>query len=294
MLANSNSVKYTKTMIRKFLAYTFCLLSFAIVFSQENSLSLIHDDGNTIPERISTPYTYKRIAAEQKSFAEYLRNFPLKKAGSPVLLYNGHEKPNQSAHAAVFALPIENQDLQQSAQVIMRLYAEYFYHTAQEEKIKFLFENKTLCKWTDWKRDFRIDVAGSLKKWTRFEQPPDKNKAFLDYLRNVFSYTNTFSMQSYESKPISFSELQIGDILMDAGSPGHVCMVVDIAESKKEGQRVFLLAQGFRPAQDFYILKNPNRINDPWYHEEDFRFPLRTNEYIFPRENWRRLTYLSN
>ena len=84
----------------------------------------INPEGETIEGRILTPAGYLREEAEEGSFLQYLRNFPVKEDGSPVLLYDGSEKWNQSAHVAVLGLPIENVDLQQCADSVMRIYAE--------------------------------------------------------------------------------------------------------------------------------------------------------------------------
>lgn len=69
---------------------------------------------------------FERTKAKRSSLTTFLREYPLKKAGKPVLLYNGEEKGNQDAHVAVFKLPLEKEDLQQCADSVMRIYAEYF------------------------------------------------------------------------------------------------------------------------------------------------------------------------
>jgi hypothetical protein len=63
---------------------------------------------------------------------------------------------------------------------------------------------------------------------------------FKKYLRIVFAYASTLSLYN-ESKSIELSNIQIGDIFIKAGSPGHVVMVVDVCENK-EGKKAFLLA----------------------------------------------------
>ena len=99
-------------------------------------------------------------------------------------------------------------------------------------------------------------------------------------------------MESYESKPTAFSKVEIGDVLLYGGNPGHVCLVVDVCKNTESGEKAILLAQGFMPAQDFHILKNPKRINNPWYYEEDFIIQIQTPEYTFPKDSWRKLNYL--
>ena len=59
-----------------------------------------------------------------------------------------------------------------------------------------------------------------------------------------------------------------------------------------EGQKAFLLAQGYMPAQEFHIINNPLHENDPWYYAEEMSFPLETAEYTFAEESMiRRLNY---
>ena len=75
--------------------------------------SMIFAEGNTLETRIAVPKDYERVSATEESLTAFLRAYPMKEDKSPVLLYDGREKGNQSAHAAVFSLPIEEYDLQQ-------------------------------------------------------------------------------------------------------------------------------------------------------------------------------------
>lgn len=284
----------------KALAMIAFLLYLTPLFPHTHSLQLVREEGKTIVERIQVPPKFQRIKAESKSFAEYLRNYPLKEAASPVLLFNGNEKPNQEAHAAIFDMQIKN-NLQENSQSIVSLYAEYLYTSRKEEKVSFHLTNGEICKWTDWlsdcerKRNLRTEVAPDLKKWTKYEKPASKSEKdsfFRSFLRNVFAHTSPLSMMEYESEPVDFSQLQIGDILFDLSKPTQICLVVDICKSTETGEKALLLAQSNSPAQDFYVIKNPKRVNDPWYHEEDFIIPAQTPEYIFPKDSWRHLKYL--
>ena len=76
-----------------------------------------------------------------------------------------------------------------------------------------------------------------------------------------------------------------------AGSPGHVVMVVDVCRSS-DGKKAFLLGQGFMPAQEFHLLKNPLHEDNPWYYLEEVSYPLQTPEYSFKKRSFRRLEYL--
>ena len=107
----------------------------------QSEQNFINPTGMTVESRIEVPNGYTRTETESRTFQEFLRNYPVKEDNSPVLLYNGRKKGNQSAHAVVLELPLENEDLQQCADSIMRIYAEYFYQTEQYDKISFQFVN---------------------------------------------------------------------------------------------------------------------------------------------------------
>jgi hypothetical protein len=93
-----------------------------------------------------------------------------------------------------------------------------------------------------------------------------------------------------ESKPINIKDIQVGDLFIIGGSPGHVVMVVDVAVNT-QGKKAFLLAQGYMPAQEFHVLKNPVSETDMWYYEENFTYPLDTPEYGFDQGTLKRPNY---
>lgn len=253
--------------------------------------SYILPEGTTLETRIKVPDTYERVSVDDGSFSAFLRNYSLKEDGSPVLLYNGNEKGNQSAHVAVFELPIESENLQQCADSVMRMYAEYFWATGQYEKISFHFTNGFEADYTKWREGNRIQVEGNDVYWTNSAEYDDSYECFMKYMKMVFSYAGTLSMET-EAEEIILPEVQAGDVFLMGGSPGHVVMVVDVCENA-EGKKAFLLAQGYMPAQEFHVLKNPLHENDPWYYEDEIQYPLRTPEYSFEEGSLKRLEYLA-
>ena len=63
-------------------------------------------------------------------------------------------------------------------------------------------------------------------------------------------------------------KLQVGDMLVYPGTPGHIVMIVDEIQNEK-GEKRFVLAQGNTPAQSVHLLKNPNDLSvNPWYQLE--------------------------
>ncbi len=255
----------------------------------EKPQEIINPEGKTLQERVAPPPGYERTEARRDSLTTFLRKYPLKKAGKPVLLYNGEEKGNQSAHMAVFKLPMEKEDLQQCADSVMRVYAEYFWKTGQKERISFRFVDGFQAEYTKWRSGYRIRPGESRSSWVPGGAHDDSYENFKKYLRMVFAYAGTLSMEQ-ESKKIKLSEAATGDIFLYAGSPGHVVMVVDVCRSS-DGKKAFLLGQGFMPAQEFHLLKNPLHEDDPWYYLEEVSYPLQTPEYSFKKGSFRRLEY---
>ncbi len=256
--------------------------------SAPKEITELNADGNTMQTRILPPANFTRVEQPAGSLAEFLRSYPMKPHGSKVTLYNGKNKKNLSAHAAVFALPLENADLQQCADSVMRVYAEYYYQKGQTEKIKFHFTNGFACDFDTWKQGNRVEVNGNDAYWVPDTAADASYESFVQYLQTVFTYAGTLSM-TRECTPISEEEISIGDVFLKGGSPGHVVMVVDMCEDAT-GRKAFLLAQGFMPAQEFHVLKNPSS-ESPWYFVDEITYPFHTPEYVFDEGSLMRPEY---
>lgn len=245
--------------------------------------------GTILKERIHTPAGYERIPCKKDSLTNFLRNYKMKRDGKPVLLYDGTKKSSQNAHAAIFKLPIEREDLQQCADSVMRVYAEYFWHTGKKERIAFHLADGFYAEYRKWREGYRIQISERSSNWVKTASPDDSYEIFQKYMRIIFAYAGTLSMEK-EAKKIPLSKINVGDIFIRGGSPGHVVMVVDLCKNT-EGKKAFLLAQGYMPAQEFHVLKNPLHETDPWYYVEEITYPFATPEYTFEKGSLRHLTY---
>jgi vancomycin permeability regulator SanA len=250
------------------------------------SYEYINPPGSTLESRILPPEGYVRVKAEENRFVEFLRNQELKPHGSPVLLYNGSEKGNQTAQTAVFSMDVGNSDLQQCADSIIRLYGEYYWSIGAYDKIGFHLTNGFYMDYLNWRNGSRIQVDGNQVRWVKSKGYDDSYESFREYLKNVMVYAGTLSLEG-ECTDIEVDEIQVGDMLLRGGSPGHCVLIVDVAENEA-GKRCYLLAQGYMPAQEFHILKNPSSEKCPWYYEEDFKETIRTPEYTFYEDNIKR------
>ncbi len=77
-----------------------------------------------------------------------------------------------------------------------------------------------------------------------------------------------------------------GEVFIQGGFPGHAVIAIDVAVNPA-GERCFLLAQSFMPAQELHILKNPNSALSPWYHAQA-EGKLNTPEWEFKHGDLKR------
>jgi len=80
----------------------------------------------------------------------------------------------------------------------------------------------------------------------------------------VFTYAGTLSL-SQEMDVKAIEEMAIGDVLIKGGSPGHAVIVVDMAVEETSGDKYYILAQSYMPAQEIQILAAPRSDVSPWY-----------------------------
>ena len=245
----------------------------------------INPEGYTLFTRFITPKGYKRVEATKGSFADFIGNYPLEPDGTPVYYFDKREKSGDG-----LSMEVAEEDLQQCADSIMRIYAEYLYKSGNEYKISFKFVDGFVCDYNHWKQGYRVKFSDDKPYWEKKTDADNSEETFKKYLRIVFAYSSTLSMEK-EARPIDISQLKVGDIFIKGGSPGHVVMVADICENES-GEKAFLLAQGFMPAQSFHIIKNPAHSEDPWYYQSEVKYPFRTQNYTFDEGSLRRLNYL--
>jgi hypothetical protein len=237
--------------------------------------------GDSIATRIAVPNGFTRTPIDSSSFGAYLRNLPLKASGSPVYCYDGSLKRNQSAHTAGIELDVGSRDLQQCADAVMRLRAEYLWQQKQYDAIQFHFTNGFLAEYSRWRAGQRIKVSGNQVSWINTQTASSSYKSFRAYLTVIFAYAGTLSLAK-ELKAKSLATIEIGDVFVQGGSPGHAVIVVDLAHDPITGEKLVLLAQSYMPAQDIHVLKNPKNADlSPWYAVKEMTGQFRTPEWDF-------------
>lgn len=258
-------------------------------FTQQtsNKYSWLNDYklSNSIVNRIAVPEGYKRIEVKAGSFADWLRHLPLKEGEPSVHLYNGKLKGNQSVHSAVVDIDVGSTDIQQCADAVMRMRAEYLYSIKDYKNLHFNFTSGHTVGFEKWSQGYRTVIKGNNVSWVKNAAKDDNYKVFKSYCNTIFNYAGTASL-SKELKPVSnLNDIQIGDVFIKGGFPGHAVLVVDVCENTKTKKRLFIIQQSYMPAQEIHILKNYNNTSlSPWY-SIDFGDVLETPEWNFSKNS---------
>ncbi len=238
----------------------------------------------TLEAAIRPPSGFARVTAGNGSFAAWLRGLPVKPASAPVLLFNGKEKPRQDAHAAVIAIDTGSRDLQQCADAIMRLRAEWLFAMDRFDDIAFTFTEGGRVPFSRWANGERPNSSGKI--WKKSSSPDKSYASFRKYMDNVFAYAGTASLEK-ELDAVAAGDVQIGDVFIKGGFPGHAVLVADLAEHAVTKAQRFLLIQSYMPAQEMHVLKNPaNGDGSPWYAPPSSE--LVTPEWTFPKDSLKR------
>jgi Domain of unknown function (4846) len=241
--------------LRIAIIFSFILISFHPASAQTNPYPTVMS--------IPLPEGYLRTKADTNSFTTWLRNLSLKKSKT-VFLYNGIAKRNQAAQFAVIDISVGNKDLQQCADAVMRLRAEYLYAQKKFAEISFGDNNH---------HEYKLNGLTD-------------RKHFDNYLDNVFTKCGTLSLEKQLKSIGKINDVECGDVLIQGGSPGHAMIVIDMAINKS-GKKIFLLAQSYMPAQDIHIVINPmNKNLSPWFQLNNET--IYTPEWIFPKGHFKK------
>ncbi|MCL6459756.1 MAG: DUF4846 domain-containing protein [Gorillibacterium sp.] len=257
------------------------------VASDHTTTGHLATEGLTLDTRIQVPAGYERALATEGSFQAYLRTMKLKPHGAKVHYYNGKVKNKRGVYVAVADIAIGDRDLHQCADAVMLLRAQYLYDQQRYEEIHFNFTNGFKAEYAKWREGYRIAVEGNAVTWVKNGTAGDTEPSFRKFMDMVFAYAGTLSLEQ-ELLPIAQEDMQIGDVFIIGGSPGHAVIVVDMAVNLVSGEKLYLLAQSYTPAQDTQILANPkDKTLSPWYSLQGAK-GVQTPEWTFEENTLRR------
>lgn len=229
---------------------------------------LAEDTAGTLAERIATPDGFTRAAAAPSSFGEWLRHLPLK-AGDGVLLHDGRPVADHGTVAAVVDIDVGRSDLQQCADAVMRLRAEYLFSRRLTGLIGFELYSGERYRFEAYAEGQTPVPAGEGIAW-QGGPPRDTSHASLRrWLDIVYGFASTRSL-AHELRPVDrLTDAAIGDVFVHPGSPGHAVIIVDLAVDP-HGRTLVLLAQSSTPARDVHILRNTlEPALGPWFRLVD-------------------------
>lgn len=233
----------------------------------------------TLASRFAPPAGYRRVPLKPKSFGAFLRHLPLRPLGTPVRAYDQRVilAGDDARLAAVVALPLVRGNLQQCADTVLRLRAEYLYRERRHREIAFHYTSGFLSRFDNWSRGKRPRVVGRRVVVVSGAPQGSGRASFERYLRDLFIYAGTLSI-AREGKRVAPRDLAIGDYFVLGGSPGHTVIVLDLARDAA-GHRVALFGQGFMPAQDLHVLRASD--GSPWFRVDE-RLPWVKTPFWLP------------
>ena len=210
-------------------------------------VTLVNPATGVLTEVFRPPRAFRPVPVD--AFGAWLRNRTVLPASRGVTTHDGHPVRHR---ARVIDMPLVPGDLQQCADSVIRLRAEWLLETGAP--VSFHATSGDPLPWAKWQAGERpveknnkiAWVAGTEGGWDR-------------YLAKVFNWAGTRSLHAYDTVPAG-DPPQVGDVLVAPGSPGHAVILLDVAQNGNDF--VVLVGEGFMPAQDFHVELGPR---DGWW-----------------------------
>ncbi|EON79431.1 hypothetical protein ADIS_0121 [Lunatimonas lonarensis] len=268
-----------------------CTLTLSLLFTACNGTdasNLLNTEGSTVAERVLVPRGFARESTTSGSWQYYLQHLRLLPHGSKVVDFQGRPISDQRNHVAVMDIDVGSKDLQQCADATIRLRAEYLYERKAFDKIKFQFTSGHNYAWLDHAKGIRPDVKGNKVEFKQTANSDNSYQNFRRYLDIVFMYAGTISLERELTKVNRGGDYQIGDVIVHPCSPGHAVIIVDRAKNSK-GKYIYLLAQGYTPAQSIHVVKSHDRGISPWF-DLPKKLPIWHERFFFKSPQIRRFS----
>ena len=224
--------------------------------------------------KTNSPKIVSKETTDTTSWAYFLQHLP--ETDAPVLDYRGKPVPHQEKHFAVINYDVGTQDLQQCADALMRLRAEYLFARKRFDEISFHFVSGEAYSFNSYCNGSIPVAKGNGVMFINSSPKAKKHASLRKYLDLVYTYASTISL-SDELKDAD--DFRIGTVVIKAGSPGH-CFIITDEATTASGERVFKLAEGYTPAQNIYVLRNVDEPTLGCWHRLK-RGPIITASYNF-------------
>lgn len=259
-----------------------------LFFAFHSCTNPANDLSSSFPEKvtpknirgISLPAGFDYLENGDTAYNHWLLDISLKE-NKTVYLYNGELKSNQNVQYGVLDIDIGKKDLIQCADAAIKIRADFLFNKHRFNELKFVATSGDSISFEKWLKGIRWKEQGS--KLVSYKINNGNNNAYDEYkkfMELIFSYCGTYSLAKQLKNITDINSIQAGDVFIKGGFPGHAVTVMAVANDQS-GERIFLLSQGYMPAQDIHILKNYYDPElSPWYSVKDL-YPLYTPQWQF-------------
>ena len=204
--------------------------------------------------RFVPPPGFERVSLPKGSFGAWLRGLPLAAPGTPVRTYAGTVRyaADDPRVAAVVAIDVGQADLQQCADAVVRLHAEWCWSRGRKD-ISYRAAAGMSLPFERYLGGESDVLEGQSLRRKAGRRRPAQHRSLRRYLDMVFAWANTQSI-ARQATPVALDQLRPGDFFILPGNPGHAVIVADLARAAGRG-RAALLLRSYIPAQSIYVLR---------------------------------------
>ncbi len=182
----------------------------------------------SLEDAFPAPEGFSRKPVAPGSFGAWLRRLPLR-SDRTVRDYRRRAVADETSGtvAAVVDLDVGPRDLQQCADSILRLHAEWLWAFGRRGEIAYSFTSGDRLRWSRWSQGERVEVRGNKVRFVETGKPDGSRAAFASFLDQVFTYAGTRSL-AREGEAVPRAQAAPGDFLVEGGSTGHAVLLLDV------------------------------------------------------------------
>lgn len=128
---------------------------------------------------------------DEKSWQYFLQHLPL--IDGPILDYQGNSVSYQQKHVAIVNYDVGKSDLQQCADALMRLRAEYLYKQQHFSEIGFHFVSGQYYSWNDYCKGLKAEPEGDKVRFVQTSSCSKTHESLRKYL-DIFILMQVLSL----------------------------------------------------------------------------------------------------
>jgi hypothetical protein len=162
------------------------------------TLILFSCDNISVPAFSSANTEFIQLAVDAsskydvKSWQYFLQHLPV--IDQPILDYAGKPIRYQQKHVGIIPYDVGSSDLQQCADALMRLRAEYLFQQKRFDAIGFHFVSGDYYTWNDYCKGLRPVAKGSGIKFIQAAASGKTHESLRRYLDILYTYASTISL----------------------------------------------------------------------------------------------------